>query len=69
METRIEELLEEKHFTEEEIYENIKDIHLPKELLIGTFVTMPSSIRQMLSDEGYVEVKINNLTELSISAN
>lgn len=44
-------------------------IHLPKELLIGTFMTMPSSIRQMLSDEGYVEIKINNLTELSISAN
>ena len=33
METRIEDLLEEKHFTEEEIYENIKDIHLPKELI------------------------------------
>ena len=26
METRIEDLLEEKHFTEEEIYENIKEI-------------------------------------------
>lgn len=44
-------------------------IHLPKELLIGTFVTMPSSIRQMLSDEGYVEIVIDNLTELSVSVN
>lgn len=44
-------------------------IHLPQELLIGTFVTMPSSIRKVLSNDGYVEIKINNLAELSISTN
>ena len=33
METTIDDLLEEKHFTEEEIYENIKDINLPNRLI------------------------------------
>lgn len=42
-------------------------IHLPQELLIGSFVTMPTSIKKVLSDDGYVEIKINNLAELSIS--
>lgn len=44
-------------------------IHLPQELLIGTFVSIPSSVKKVLSDDGYVEIKINNLAELSISAN
>lgn len=47
---------------------NEEAIHLPQELLIGTFVTMPTSIRQALSDDGFVEIRINNLTELSISS-
>lgn len=44
-------------------------IQLPQELLIGTFATMPSSVREVLSGDGYVEIKINNLAELSISTN
>lgn len=47
---------------------NNECIHLPQELLIGSFITMPSSIRAGLSNDGFVEIKINNLTELSISS-
>lgn len=46
---------------------NNEAIHLPQELLIGTFITMPTSIRNALSHDGFVEIKINNLTELSLS--
>lgn len=47
---------------------NDEVIHLPQELLIGTFSTMPSSIRQTMVKDGFVEIVINNLAELSISA-
>lgn len=47
---------------------NNECIHLPKELLIGSFTTMPTCIREALSNDGFVEIKINNLTELSISS-
>lgn len=47
---------------------NDEAVHLPQELLIGTFVTMPIGIRQSLSRDGFVEIRINNLAELSISS-
>lgn len=43
-------------------------MHLPQELLIGIFSTIPSTIKSVLSSKGYVEIKINNLAELCISA-
>lgn len=43
-------------------------MHLPQELLIGTFSTIPSTIKKALSSNGYIEIKINNLAELCISA-
>ena len=47
---------------------NDEAIHLPQELLIGTFVTIPTGIKQALTRDGFVEIRINNLTELSISS-
>lgn len=47
---------------------NDEAIHLPQELLIGSFSTMPSRIRQIMVRDGFVEIVINNLSELSISA-
>ena len=48
---------------------NDEAIHLPQELLIGTFSTMPSSIRQIMVVNGFVEIIVNNIAELSLSAN
>ena len=47
---------------------NNEAMHLPQELLIGTFSTIPSTIKQTLTNNGFVEIKINNLAELCISA-
>lgn len=47
---------------------NNEAMHLPQELLIGTFSTIPSIIKEALTNNGFVEIKINNLAELCISA-
>lgn len=47
---------------------NDEAIHLPQELLIGTFMTIPTGIKQVLTRDGFVEIRINNLAELSISS-
>lgn len=47
---------------------NDEAIHLPQELLIGTFMTIPTGIKQALTRDGFVEIRINNLAELSISS-
>lgn len=46
---------------------NNEAMHLPQELLIGTFSTIPSTIKQTLTNNGFIEIKINNLAELCIS--
>lgn len=43
-------------------------IHLPQELLIGEFSSMPTTIRERLIQNGFVEIVINNFAELFISA-
>lgn len=43
-------------------------MHLPQELLIGHFSTIPSTIKQSLTNNGLIEIKINNLAELCLSA-
>lgn len=43
-------------------------MYLPQDLLIGSFSSMPSLIKSALISEGQVEIKINNLAELYISA-
>ena len=46
---------------------NNEVMHLPQELLIGTFSTIPLTIKQTLTNNGFVEIIINNLAELCIS--
>lgn len=46
---------------------NDEVIHLPQELLIGTFSTIKASILSKIELNGYIEIVIKNLTELFIS--
>lgn len=48
--------------------DNDEAIYLPQELLIGNFVSIPTGIKQALIADGFVEIRINNLAELSISS-
>jgi hypothetical protein len=43
-------------------------IHLPQELLIGVFTTIPTPIKERLERKGFVEIVVENLAELFISA-
>lgn len=47
---------------------NEEAIHLPQELIIGKFATIPTGIKKTLIADGFVEIRINNLAELSISS-
>lgn len=46
---------------------NDEVIHLPQELLIGTFASIKMSILNKIVNNGYIEIVIKNLAELYIS--
>ena len=58
METTIDDLLEEKHFTEEEIYENIKDIHLPRNL-INAYQIFKEERKETVTEEEKSKINLN----------
>lgn len=42
-------------------------MHLPKSFIVGTFKSIPGRIKQMILQNGFVEIRIENLLELSLS--
>ena len=44
-------------------------MHLPKSFLVGSFKSIPSHLEQVLIQNGFLEIRIDNLLELSLSAN
>lgn len=44
-------------------------MHLPKSFIVGSFKTIPVFVKESLDNNGSVDIRIDNLLELTLSAN